>query len=592
MEVELEQELRKNKLRLLRSSFFNLLSVEVLGVLVNSLNAFIDTAIVAKFLNTESMAAIGFFQPMLTIISLVWVIIIGLQILCSRYMGAGDKESLEALFATAVVFLGGISIVASIALHTQCAALAGLLGAEGVSADLLQDYIKGYSFGIIGQVYCAMLMWFLAFNYDIKLSRIVVGFMIISNLALNLIFVAMFNLGVFGLGLASALSYLLSAAMMLQSFFHKNKPIQLKFHKFLFGRLLKSARVGFPALTFNLGVTAKSFILNVTLMTYIGVAGVAAMNVQGNIIGILGSVPVGFGNTFMALGSLYYGSKDRFLLLYLAKMSLKLVVVVAGGMVVLLTASAYVTPQLFFNPAEQAYDVTVRMLLLFPSFLVFNAIPGILLKSYQFQEKNEALVNVVPIIENLLIATLAVATAPVFGIDAVWLSFPVAEVFCIMLIGLTVFDHRERTTFKLDEWLQLNKDFGVAAEDCFEHTFKTIEDATKISRQTIDFCKAHDFDNQRSTFAGLAIEEMVTNIVQYGFEPGKDYNAYVRVTLDDEICIRIHDNASGFNLKEKLLNSVGDYPEEDNISLRIVEKILEKIDYQNNAGVNTVVLVV
>ena len=129
MEVELNTDLRKNKLRLLRSSFFNLLSVEVLGVLVNSLNAFIDTAVVAKFLNTDSMAAIGFFQPMLTIISLVWIIIIGLQILCSRYMGAGDKESLEALFATAVVFLGVMSIIASVALYTKSASLAELLGA-------------------------------------------------------------------------------------------------------------------------------------------------------------------------------------------------------------------------------------------------------------------------------------------------------------------------------------------------------------------------------------------------------------------------------------------------------------------------------
>ena len=416
--------------------------------------------------------------------------------------------------------------------------------------------------------------------------------MIISNLTLNLAFVAVLDLGIFGLGLASAMSYLLSAGVMLQSFFHKNKPIQLKFNKFLFGRLLKSARLGFPALTFNLGVTAKSFLLNVTLMMHVGVAGVAAMNVQGNIIGILGSVPVGFGNTFMALGSLYYGSKDRFLLLYLARMSLKLVIVVAGGMVVLLTATAYVTPQLFFDPGEQAYDVTTRMLLIFPSYLVLNAIPGILLKAYQFQEKNEALVNIMPIMENLLIATLAVATAPIFGIDAVWLSFPVAEVLCFLLIALTVFDHWGRKTFKLDEWLQLDKDFGIAEKDLLERPFQSIEDVTSISEQTIEFCRAHGFDKERSTFAGLAIEEMATNIVQHGFKPGKNYNSYIRVTVEDEICIRILDNASGFNLKEKLQNVVGEFPEEANISLRIVEKILDRIDYQNNAGINTIVLIV
>ena len=592
MGLTAEKNLLNSRKKIIRQSFLSLMSVEVLAAVVNSLNATIDTVIIGQFLSVEAMAAVGFFSPMLTIISLVWIIIIGLQILCGRCIGDGDKEGLEALFATAVVFLGAISLAASIFCFVESNFLATLLGAKDETAILLQEYIKGYSVGIIGQVYCALLMWFLAFNYDIKLSRMVIALMIVSNFLLDLFFIAVLDLGIFGLGLASAVSYLLSAGVMLQSFFRKNKPIQLKFKNFLFVRLLKSARYGIPSLTFNVGLTAKAYLLNITLMNYIGTAAVAVMNVQGAIIGVLGSIPVGCGNAFLALGSLWFGSRDRESLLILAKTTLKYALFLSTAIMLLIMFSAPLTADLFFDVGEEAFVIAERMLLLFPSFLVLNALAGIFLKFYQIQRKSEFLVSSMPIFENLLIAILAVFFVPYIGVDAVWLSFPAAEIICLAVIAISVFGYRKNISFRLKDWLKLDDNFGVDKSLCLERTFSTVDDVITISMETTKFCKQHNFPKNKAYFAGLAIEEIATNIIQYGFAENKNYNAYIRVTVENEICIRIYDNASTFNLKEKLQNSIGKFPEEDNISLRIIEKILSKIDYQNNAGINTVVLVV
>ncbi len=591
MEVIIEN-IFNNKTQIIKQSFFSLMSVEILGAVVNSLNSTIDTVVIGQFLSVEAMAAVGFFSPMLTIISLVWIIIIGLQIICGKFIGKGDKESLESLFATAVVFLGAIALIASIICFAENNFLAKILGAQGETAKLLQEYIKGYSIGIIGQVYCALLMWFLAFNYDIKLSRIVIALMIISNFFLDIFFISILDLGIFGLGLASSFSYLLSAGVMLQSFFHKNKPIQLKFKKFLFAKLLKSARFGIPSLTFNVGLTAKAYLLNITLMNYIGMSAVAVMNVQGAVIGVLGSIPVGCGNAFLALGSLWFGSRDKESLLILTKITLKYTLLASVAIMILIMISSPVAPNLFFSQNEEAFEIAERMLFLFPSFLVLNALVGIFLKIYQIQKKSEFLVSSMPIFENLLIAILAVISVPFLGVDAVWLSFPATEIICLAIIAISVFIHSKKISFKLEDWMKLDKNFGVDKKFVYEKNFATIDDATTISMEVINFCKQKNFPKNKAYFAGLAIEEIATNIIQYGFTADKKYNAYVRVTVEDEICIRIYDNASTFNLKEKLQNSIGKFPEEDNISLRIIEKILEKIDYQNNAGINTVVLVV
>ncbi len=419
----------------------NLLILEFLSIVVYSLNNFIDTFFVGNFLGTESMAAGGFFTPMLTIISLVWVVIIGVQILCGRYIGTGDKESLLELLATSVVFLGSLAIIFSAFCFFKSEWLAEILGAEGTVAILLQQYIKGYSFGIFGAVMCSLLLWFLAFNNNVKLSKMTIAFAAVINFLGNIIFLLVFDMKIFGLGLASSVSYLLSAAIILHSFFDSNKPIQLIFKKFNFGRLLKSARMGTPALTFNLGVTAKSYILNITLVGLIGFSGVAAMNVQGSVIGILGAFPMGFASAYMALGSIYFGAKDRAALIYLSRLALKYCIMVSAVIMALLMIGSPILPDMFFEPGEEAYSITERMLLLFPCFIVLNAFIAFIMKAYQFQKKSEWLVNSMPVLENILMAVLAATTAPIFGIDAVWLSFPAAELICLALVAVSVINY-------------------------------------------------------------------------------------------------------------------------------------------------------
>ena len=78
-----------------------------------------------------------------------------------------------------------------------------------------------------------------------------------------------------------------------------------------------------PSLMFTLGLTAKSYIMNLTLMANVGDAAVATMNVLGTVCGILGAVPQGCQNAFIALASLYYGDNDRFSFRHLAHLSLK-----------------------------------------------------------------------------------------------------------------------------------------------------------------------------------------------------------------------------------------------------------------------------
>ena len=69
-----------------------------------------------------------------------------------------------------------------------------------------------------------------------------------------------------------------------------------------------------------------------------------------------------------------YGEEDRNSLLALTKYALKSgVILSAVAMAVIITSSYYIS-DIFFDVNDEAFAISMRMLLLFPSFLIFNTI--------------------------------------------------------------------------------------------------------------------------------------------------------------------------------------------------------------------------
>ncbi len=226
-------------------------------------NPFIDSAITALFLESEVQAAMGFFLPVITVISFVWIIIMGVQIICAQYRGRGDNKGLRALFDSAILLLSAEAVILSAVFFFGRAELAAILGAQGQVAVRLQEYIAGYSLSVIGQALYPLLLWFLNFNGNKTISKYSIALMGVLNLFFDILFVLLLNMGAFGLGLATSLSYLITCAYLFRKFLVKYGWKQTTFSNICWSELAECAKIGKPALTFNLGVTLKAYIMNI-----------------------------------------------------------------------------------------------------------------------------------------------------------------------------------------------------------------------------------------------------------------------------------------------------------------------------------------
>ena len=287
--------------------------------------------------------------------------------------------------------------------------------------------------------------------------------------------------------------------------------------------------------------------MNLTLMQNLGSAAVAVMNVQGSICSVMGAIPMGCVNAFMSLGSLYYGEEDRNSLLALMKYAMKSGVILSSASMALVMASSYYISDIFFDVNDEAFAISMRMLLLFPSFLVFNNIFWLFIKTYQFQGQTR-LINIISISlsENIIMAVLAVTFTPVIGSDAVWLAFPVSELICIAVIMLSVFVYAKKITFSLPDWMKLPDTFGAKEGQYMEFSVTSMEQVMNISQKVIDFCMKQGISRRKSNMAGLAVEEMAGNTVKHGFREGRKNYVDIRIVSKESLTVRIRDSCPEF----------------------------------------------
>ena len=576
--------------KIVTQTFRTVLPVQIMGVIVAAINGFVNSIVTSNFIGDKAMAAIGFFAPVSTAVGIAYVVITGVQILCSKYIGSGDRDRVAALFSTCIVAVSAfcLAITAGCLLFSE--PLAALLGAKGETATHLVGYIRGYSPGIVGQVLSGMLMSFLPLNNDVKRVNVGIATMLVTTISLDLLLGVVLKVGTFGMGVASSVSYLLALVVMFPSFLKEGHAVRFRMGNYCFGELASAAVLGLPSLMFTVGCTAKGYILNQTLARYVGDAAVAAMNVQGNVCAIAGAIPIGIGNTFRSLGGMYYGERDRSSYTGLMSHALKVGLVMSLAATALIMVCSNPISSLFYEAGTEAWLETRRMLLLFPSFLPLNLMFTLFMASYQIQDQM-GLVNVLSAGENIIMAIIAAIAAPFIAADAVWLSFPLAELVCLAIIAFFVFMRSRGITFKLIDWMKLGPTFGVSDEDCLEFSVQNMDDVSEISDKVMDFCKEHGLNQKETMVSGLAVEEMAGNVVEHGFPKSKktDHSVDIRVVYDDGITIRIRDDCPAFDPNDRINQFHPEDPLSD-VGIRMIKKLCKEMRYYYNVGINTLII--
>nr|WP_314458878.1 MATE family efflux transporter [uncultured Clostridium sp.] len=271
-----------------------------------------DAVIVGRFVGKEALAAVG--GPTGTIINLFIGFFIGLSsgagVSISQFFGAGQKKQLSQAVHTAMAFsavCGFFIMIAGIALAPFA------LEAMGTPADILPYgvlYMRIYFLGVIPNLIYNMGAGILRAIGD---SRRPLYFLIAScftNIILDIIFVVFWNMGVMGAAVATIISQLLSAVLVLIVLMRTRQPYRLMLSSLTIHKdmLIRIIRIGFPAGLQSVMYTSSNIIIQASVNT-LGTDTVAAWTAYGKIDTLFWMMISAFGISITTFVGQNYGAK-------------------------------------------------------------------------------------------------------------------------------------------------------------------------------------------------------------------------------------------------------------------------------------------
>ncbi|WP_434311050.1 MATE family efflux transporter [Hominifimenecus sp. rT4P-3] len=222
----------------------------LLGTFFQQLYNTADTVIVGQFVGKEALAAVGATsQPIQLLVGFFVGLSSGATVIISQFYGAKNQQDTGKAIHTAVA----LSLIGGLLFMGIGLGFSGpLLRAMKTPADCYDSallYIRIYFLGMIPTFLYNMGTGILRALGDSKSPMYILIACCIVNILLDLLFVPVLEMGIFGAALATVLSQLISAVLVMVEMVRKKSLFSFRFRDLsLTPRLLKRIlMIGFPA---------------------------------------------------------------------------------------------------------------------------------------------------------------------------------------------------------------------------------------------------------------------------------------------------------------------------------------------------------
>lgn len=269
----------------------------LIGTFFQQLYNTVDTMIVGQYVGTHALAAVGTTGTVINLLVGFFVgVSSGATVIISQFYGASDPQNISKAVHTSVALaLAGGVIIMVIGLSTSRI----ILEMMSVPADIIDDavlYMNVYYIGIIANMIYNVGTGILRAIGDARMPLYVLIVCCIANVILDLLFVVVFNWAVFGVALATILSQLISAILIMIRLMGTQEVyrVELKKIKFDAGILRNVIRIGLPAGLQSVMYSLSNIFIQASINGF-GTNAIAAWAAIGKIDGFIWMVMSAFG---------------------------------------------------------------------------------------------------------------------------------------------------------------------------------------------------------------------------------------------------------------------------------------------------------
>ncbi len=407
----------------------------IIMMIFTSIYGVVDGFFVSNFAGKTEFAAVNFVYPVIMVLAAVGFMFgTGGSALVAVTLGLGKKEKARRIFSMLVYISFAVGAVIAIASWFLLPIVASLLGAEG---KMLADCT------VYGRIIMLALPFFvLQFEFQsffITAEKPKLGLYVtiasgVTNMVLDALFLAVFDWGLIGAAVATAISQVVGGALPIVYFARENSSL-LRFTHFEFdgNALFKTCTNGFSEFLSNISMSFVSMLYNIQLMNFAGENGVAAYGVLMYVNMFFLAVFIGFATGISPVIGYHYGANNYKELRGLIVKSFAIVSVSSVLMFLFSEALACPLSYVFVGYDSELCAITLRGFRIY-SFVFLLAGMAIFGASF-FTALNDGLTSaIIAFLRTLVFQAAAVIIFPIFWeLDGIWLSAVFAEVAAVSL---------------------------------------------------------------------------------------------------------------------------------------------------------------
>ena len=281
----------------------------IISMLVTSVYNMADTFFVSK-LGTSASGAVGIVFSVMAIIQAIgFTFGMGSGSWISRLLGAKEEEKAKEVAATGFYSAIFLCTLMSIIGEWKMDDLMRILGASETILPYARQYARYILLAAPIMASSFVLNNLLRSEGHAKFAMIGITTGGILNVILDPIFIFIFDLGISGAAIATALSQLVSFLILLSYFVMHKTTTRLGIHRVSreIGTYYQIIKNGLPSFSRQGLASIASILLNKQATIY-GDAAVAAMAIVSKIVAMVFSVLIGFGQGYQPVVGFNYGA--------------------------------------------------------------------------------------------------------------------------------------------------------------------------------------------------------------------------------------------------------------------------------------------
>ena len=406
-----------------------------IGILVMSLNMIVDTIFVGQWIGVLAIAAITVVLPIAFLISSIGMGIgIGGSSIISRALGANNSEkafltfgnqiSLTVILAILFVTLGNIFSVS----------ILNLFGAKGAILPIASEYFNVIIYGVPFLAFAMMGNPTIRAEGKPKFAMYAMMVPAVLNVVLDIIFIKVFDWGMWGAGLATSLSYASCGLYILYFFLSSKSELKIipKNFKLDFKIVKEIVELGGVSIVRQGAISILMIVLNFSLFKYGGEISIAIYGIINRVMMFALSPVLGVSQGFLPVAGFNIGAQKNGRVKETIKKAIWFGSVLGTIVFIGILFFKEEVIWIFTNDATLLAQTPDAM------FIVFLATPIVtmqLIGSAYFQAAGKAMpaLFLTLLKQGFLLIPLAYILPKYYGIIGVWWSFPIADVLSTII---------------------------------------------------------------------------------------------------------------------------------------------------------------